>query len=184
MRACSSFTCKSNVALLIDARGNCPLLADEHLAQLVPDLFHLFFRNLAAGHLRVLRLGIVNELIKPCLVTGLFEKLFNLLVGDVWWRSGSQRFEIVLRYDDRPNQFKLSLNLRTIGDYLLLYGKRTVRFGSFNVDRNRPRLFGNRQQLAQVFRETLPRASRRWPDACETVATDPQQSAPCLPLKG
>jgi len=45
------------------------------------DLLKLFFGNLlTARQLRIFRLGVVNELVKGGLISGLLEKVFNLLV--------------------------------------------------------------------------------------------------------
>src|SRR6266498_935849 len=78
-------------------------------------LLKLFLRNLTAGELRVLGLSVVYELVKPCLVSGLLEKLFDLLFGYLRTSGASSlRFEIVLGQYNRSNEVELTFYFRFI----------------------------------------------------------------------
>src|SRR5213595_434823 len=91
--------------ILVGSLGKRPLFSDQHLSKLPPHLLNLLIRNLATGELRVFSLSIVYELVKPCLVGRLLEKVFYLLVRDIWTGGPSSLgFEIILGQDNRSNQ--------------------------------------------------------------------------------
>src|SRR6266498_327338 len=109
------FYLQVDLALLVGSRGNRALFPDQHLSELLLDLLKLFLRNLTAGELRVLGLSVVYELVKPCLVSGLLEKLFDLLFGYLRTSGASSlRFEIVLGQYNRSNEVELTFYFRFI----------------------------------------------------------------------
>src|SRR5207247_6624470 len=125
-------------ALFIHACGNRLVLANQNLAQLMPNKLDLFFRYLTTSKLRVFSFGVVNKLIKLRLISRLLEEFFNLLVRKIGTSgAGSLCFKVIFRDNHRANQLKLALNLKLVANS----------FGSS--------LFGNGEQFAKVLRKIL-----------------------------
>jgi len=107
--------------------------------------------------LRIFRFSVSQKLVPLRLISRLFEKVFDFLIRDIWSGRIALRFEKVLRYDSRTNQFQLPFHFRAAGDQLLLDLSRAIRLNSFHFDRCGARFIGNREQLVQVFGEALTR---------------------------
>jgi len=75
--------------LFIDPSFDAPLLSNQYLAQLLPHLLQLCFRDLIARKLRILGLRILDELIELLLISRLFEEFLNLGIRDI--RGGRGR---------------------------------------------------------------------------------------------
>src|SRR5712691_2960738 len=126
--------------LPVNAGSNCATLPNENLSQLAFDLLKLLLGNLAAGKLRIFGLRVVDELIKLCLISGLFEKVFYLLVSNVWTSSSDTlRLKIIFSDNNGSDQIKLTLYVRLVCNT----------FGAS--------LFSHSEQLAQVRRKLFSR---------------------------
>src|SRR3989442_9990185 len=72
-----------HATLLVDTRSDSFALTNQHLAQLVTNLFHLLVRNLLASHHLIVCLRVFQKLLEAIFLARLFEECVELSVRNL-----------------------------------------------------------------------------------------------------